>query len=105
MIVIFVDMLEDFLRFLEQRIMDEVFYEYKERTSSDLSINNKIEIVLHFLSKLENFLVLYETKLTLENFTPSDIDQQIIRKLKEVFKKHEIKLIKGKIREIFLSYS
>lgn len=105
MIVLFIDNIQDFASFLEKRITDEVFYEYKESTSSDISIIGKIEIILHFLSKVEDFLVLYETRLLLSDVNASKIEDQVFSKLKEVFEKFEIKLIKGKIREIFLSYS
>ncbi len=103
--MLFIDNLEDFLNFLGKRLIDEVFYEYKESTSSELSNLGNVEIILHFLSKIENSIVLYETKVLLDNLNTTNIDKQVFAKLKDVFNKFEIKLIKGKIREIFLSYS
>ena len=63
MIVIFIDNIENFLTFLDKRIMDQVFYEFKEvKNNADLSRESKIEIILHFLAKVEDHLILYETK-------------------------------------------
>ena len=63
MIVIFIDNIENFLSFLDKRIMNGVFYEFKEiKNEIDLSTHVKIEIILHFLAKAGDTLVLYETK-------------------------------------------
>ena len=45
--------------------MNEIFYEFKEVPSPDLSSNVDIEIILHFLSKVEEYIVLYETKINI----------------------------------------
>ena len=46
--------------------MNEVYYEYKEnKTNNDLSSDINIEIILHFLSKVEEVIILYETKNTI----------------------------------------
>ena len=46
--------------------MNEVFYEYKEiKAKDDLSSELNIEIILHFLSKVEEVILLYETKISL----------------------------------------
>ena len=108
MIVIFIDNIENFLSFLEKRIMDEVFYEFKEiKSESDLSTNIKIEIILHFLAKAGDTLVLYETRHPIPKPVNSDIDSIVINTLQKIFDQIDVslKLIKGKIREIFLSYS
>ena len=108
MIVIFVDNIENFVDFLEtKRIMDEIFYEFKEvKRQTDLSSEVEIEIILHFLSKIEDsYLTLYETKLTISKSSNSDSDEKVIIELKKLFETQGIKLVKGKIREIFLSYS
>ena len=43
--------------------MDEVFYEFKEiKNDTDLSLEVKIEIILNFLAKAKDTLILYETK-------------------------------------------
>ncbi len=88
--------------------MNEIFYEFKEmKTENDLSSEINIEIILHFLSKVEEFIVLYETKINLNKSGTSDTSQEVINELKRIFNKVDssLSLIKGKIREIYLSYS
>ena len=88
--------------------MNEIFYEFKEmKTENDLSSEINIEIILHFLSKVEEFIVLYETKIDLNKSGTSDTGQEVINELKRIFSKVDssLSLIKGKIREIYLSYS
>ena len=88
--------------------MDEVFYEFKEiKSETDLSTNIKIEIVLHFLAKAGDTLILYETRQTIPKSVNSDNDTIVINTLQKIFDQIDVslKLIKGKIREIFLSYS
>jgi len=88
--------------------MDEVFYEFKEiKNETDLSINIKIEIILHFLAKAGETLVLYETKQTIPKPVNSDSDSNVVDTLQKIFDQVDtsLKLMKGKIREIFLSYS
>jgi len=107
LIVIFSDNIDDFISFLEKRIMNEIFYEFKEITGVDLASKVNIEIILHFLAKVENHLILYETKQFISKSSISDIDEEVITSLQKIF--HEVNpslnLVKGKIREIFLSYS
>lgn len=108
MIVIFIDNLENFIEFLKKRIMNEIFYEFKENPSlSDLSSEVEIEIILHFLAKVEGNLILYETKQSITKPSNSNIDEEVINSLGNIFNKVDpsLTLIKGKIREIFLSYS
>ena len=108
MIVIFIDSIEDFLKFLERRISNEIFYELKEnKINTEISSPHTLEIILHFLAKLGDNTVLYETKQTLSNIEVNQKDENIIIKLEEIFKQVDpsISLIKEKIREIFLSYS
>ncbi len=96
------------MRFLEKRAMNEIFYEFKEiKSQSDLSSTANIEIILHFLAKVENNLILYETKQLISKSKNSDSDKEVIHTLKNVFQNVDssMSLIKGKIREIFLSYS
>ena len=108
MIVIFIDNIENFLSFLDKRIMNEVFYEFKEiKNETDLSTHIKIEIILHFLAKAGDILILYETKQTIPKPVNSDNDTNVVNTLQKIFVQvdNSLKLIKGKIREIFLSYS
>jgi len=86
--------------------MNEVYYEYKEiKTNNDLSSDINIEIILHFLSKVEEVIILYETKISLIKSYGSDIGKEIITELSKIFDQDDMRIIKGKIREIFLSYS
>jgi beta-xylosidase len=63
LIVIFVDKIDNFLQFIEKRVMNEIFYEFNEiKSQADLLSKNNIEMILHFLAKIENNLILYETK-------------------------------------------
>jgi len=88
--------------------MDEVFYEFKEiKKDIDSSVRVKIEVVLHFLAKVGDTLVLYETRQTIPKSVNSDNDSTVIDSLQKIIDQIDdsLKLIKGKIREIFLSYS
>ncbi|MBY9011151.1 MAG: hypothetical protein KGD70_02125 [Candidatus Lokiarchaeota archaeon] len=88
--------------------MDEVFYEFKEiKNDTEISINVKIEIILHFLAKVGDTLILYETRQIVPKPANSDNDSLVIDTLQKIFDQIDVslKLIKGKIREIFLSYS
>ena len=108
MIVIFIDNIENFLSFLDKRIMNQVFYEFKEiKEESDLSKEIKIEIVLHYLAKIGDTLILYETRQKISKTVNSDSDSEVVNSLQNIFDKADtsLKLVKGKIREIFLSYS
>ena len=108
MIVIFIDNIENFLSFLDKRIMDQVFYEFKEiKDETDLSKEIKIEIILHYLAKIGDTLILYETRQKISKDINSNSDSDVINTLQNIFDKADtsLKLVKGKIREIFLSYS
>ena len=86
--------------------MNEVFYEYKEiKAKDDLSSEINIEITLDYLSKVSEVLILYETKISLIKPSGSDIGEEIIGELQKIFNQVDVRITKGKIREIFLSYS
>jgi len=108
LIVIFVDNIEDFLKkeHLEKRVMDEIFYEIKEvKNEMDISTKTNSEIVLHYLAKVSDRLILYETK---QDITKSrNSEKEVIQALQKIFNQvnPSLKFCKGKIREIFLSYS
>jgi hypothetical protein len=88
--------------------MNEIFYEFKEvKSQADLTSNVEIEIILHFLSKLEEFLALFETKFKISKSSTTNSDEDVINELQKIFLKVDptLTLVKGKIREIFLSYS
>lgn len=107
MIVIFCDKIDDFITFLEKRTMNEIFYEFKEITSDSLVSQTNIEIVLHFLAKVESTMILYETKQIITKSKNTDSDVEVVKTLKILFGSVDpsLSLIKGKIREIFLSFS
>ena len=107
MIVIFCDKIDDFITFLEKRTMNEIFYEFKEITSDSLISQINIEIILHFLAKVESTMILYETKQIITKSKNSDLDLEVVKTLKSLFGSVDpsLSLIKGKIREIFLSFS
>ncbi len=108
MIVIFVDNLENFIEFLKLRIMNEVFYEIKEcKNQSEVKNENKYEIILHFLAKVDQNTILYETKQIISKSATNLIEKHTIASLEEIIQKVDtsLYLVKGKIREIFLSYS
>lgn len=87
--------------------MNEIFYEFKEITSNSLVSQVNIEVVLHFLAKVDNSMILYETKQIITKSKNSNIDIEVVKTLKSLFENVDptLNLIKGKIREIFLSYS
>jgi len=90
--------------------MNEVFYELKRsKSNDDLSSDVKIELILHFLSKVEEFMVLFETKVDISKskHSTSNEGQEIIVELQKIFNQVDssISLVKGKIREIYLSFS
>jgi len=88
--------------------MNQVFYEFKEiKDETDLSKEMKIEIVLHYLAKIGDTLILYETSQKISKLADSNSDLDVINTLQNIFDKADtsLKLVKGKIREIFLSYS
>ncbi|MBD3255996.1 MAG: hypothetical protein GF383_12950 [Candidatus Lokiarchaeota archaeon] len=109
MIVVFIDKLEDFVSFLDRRLMDEVFYEFKEGKTYELTSRKENDIILHFLSKVEEYIVLYETSVNYykEGKKGTQDEEKFINELQNIFRKVEnsIILVKGKIREIYLSYS
>jgi len=108
LIVITVDKIENFINFLDRRVMNEIFYEYNEiKNEQDLTCECEIEIILHFLGKIEEFLVLYGTQLKLKKKTNSEVEQLVIDELKKIFNQVDpnLLLVKGKIKEVFISYS
>jgi hypothetical protein len=102
--------LEDFIKFLEKRITDYIFFEIKEVSQeNDLNSQKNTEITMHFLGSLpESYgLVLYETKLKFSSKDIGNSEDLIIKEMQKVLDitNLNIKLIKGKIREIYISYS
>ncbi len=108
MIVIFCDSIDDFLTYLDRRIMNEIFYEIKEMKNHDnLSTNIIAEIILHFLAKVSDTLILYETKQSLIKSDNPNNEKEVIQAIEKIFQgvDQSLSLIRGKIREVFISYS
>lgn len=87
--------------------MNEIFYEIKKiKNQVNLSSDVASEIVLHFLAKISDTLILYETKQNITKSSDSS-SEKVIQSLQKIFRDVDpsLKLVKGKIREIFLSYS
>ena len=88
--------------------MNEIFYEIKE-IKNEVVMSRKLnsEIVLHYLARVSNTLVLYETKQDITQSNESNSRNEVIQSLQNIFSQVDasLKLVKGKIREIFLSYS
>ena len=94
MLVIYLDEIEDFVRFLDRRVMNEIFYEI----TPDI---NSASIALHFLGQVGEMIVLYETRIEVRAGKQTE---EVLKEIRETFSTiGEIELIKGKIREIFIS--
>jgi hypothetical protein len=88
--------------------MDEVFYEIKEcKNHTEGKEQNKFEIILHFLAKVDQNTILYETKQTVSRSKNDLIEKEVINSLQGILHQADstLHLMKGKIREIILSYS
>jgi len=88
--------------------MNHIFYEIKEiKNHVNITSGINSEIVLHFLAKISNTVILYETKQKITESSDSNGCEEVIQSLQNIFSQVDpsLKLVKGKIREIFLSYS
>ncbi len=96
MLVIYLDDIEDFVRFLDRRSMNEIFYEVNPDPSA-----NSANIALHFLGQVGEMIVLYETRIEVR---AGKQVEEVLKEIRETFSTiGEIELTKGKIREIFIS--
>ncbi|MFX1293658.1 MAG: hypothetical protein ACFFD2_02190 [Promethearchaeota archaeon] len=96
MIIIKIEKLEDFVSFLNRRLGDEIFYEF---VSSDANLNTKV--LLYYLAKIDTLNVIYQVELKF----PMIRNKDIIKKKLDEFEFGAIKLIPGKLREIYMSIS
>lgn len=96
MIIIKVENIEDFVSFLNRRLGDEIFFEF-----IDIGTNLNIKVVLYYLAKIDTLNVIYQMEL---NF-PKVRDKAAIKKKLDEFEFGDIKLIPGKLREIYMSIS
>jgi hypothetical protein len=87
--------------------MNEIFYEIKEIKNQSVEEEITKELVIHYLAKISDTLILYETKQRIMKSYNSNNLEAVIKNLQKIF--HEVdpslSLIKGKIREIYISYS
>lgn len=87
--------------------MNEIFYEIKEVKNQRVEDQITKEIIIHYLAKISDTLILYETKQSLMKSYESNNLQEVVNNLQKLF--HEVdpalSLVKGKIREIYISYS
>ena len=79
--------------------MHEIFYEFKEITSNTLISTINIEIILHFLAKVDSSLILYETKQVLSKSRNLNMDEEVVNTLEKIFKeKNSNVLIDGEFQ-------
>ena len=97
MIVIYLEHFENFIKFIERRIVDEIFYEIR-RPDPELKMSYKI--LFHFLGNVGTLNCIYETEIELNQVSSRD---ELLSRMKKMFAEHEINLIEGKVREVFLS--
>ncbi len=89
-------------------MMNQIFYEIKEiKNHVNLTSGVNWEIVLHFLAKISNTVILYETKQKITKSSDSNSREEVVQSLQNIFSQVDpsLKFVKGKIREIFLSYA
>ncbi|HUX98593.1 MAG TPA: hypothetical protein VMV49_03510 [Candidatus Deferrimicrobium sp.] len=96
MIIIRVEKVEDFVSFLNRRLGNEIFYEFNE-SSAEIGTN----VILYYLAKIDVINVVYQVEL----FFPKVRDKELIKKKLDEFEFGDIRLIPGKIREIYMSIS
>lgn len=105
MIVFNLEKLEDFMYSLPRNITKEVFfYIDEESTHPEFHQSEETRLILHFLGKINEQLTgLYQTRLTFPKSLKKD---KIYTEMKKVFEEQgDIKLISGKISEIYYSIS
>lgn len=95
MIIITVENLQDFFYFLKNRISDEIFYYFYLKI-----IENEKRVFLNFLGKLDAVIILYQIILKLPFFSEEKIKEEL-----DKINLGNIKIIQGKITEMFISIS
>jgi hypothetical protein len=105
MIVFNLKNLEDFIHFLQRKITDVYFYIDEDSHYPEFPGKDEIKLTLHFLGKINDSALngLYQTQLF---FSKSLSEETIFLKMQDVFKQTgDIKLISGRISEIYYSIS
>jgi len=104
MIVFTIQQLDDFISLIPKAVTEEIYFTV-ERDKGDLDNPGKgdINVILHFIGVIgEHGIGLYQTSL---NFPRSLSNESIYEEMKKAFIQTEIKLIRGKITEMFFSVS
>jgi hypothetical protein len=96
MIIIKVEKVEDFVSFLDRRLGNEILYEFVD--SGDPMGTT---VILYYLAKIDPLNVIYQVDL----FFPKIRDKNEIKKKLDEFQFGQIRLVPGKLREIFMSIS
>ena len=105
MIVFNLKNLEDFIHFLQRKITDVYFYIDEDSKYPEFPGRDEIKLTLHFIGKINDSALtgLYQTQLF---FSKSLSEETIFQKMKDVFEQAgDIKLISGRISEIYYSIS
>ncbi|MHA1376843.1 MAG: hypothetical protein ACTSRG_00550 [Candidatus Helarchaeota archaeon] len=99
MIIIHLDDLNDFASFLEKRISNEIFFEFI-KPEPEL---NGLKVQLQYLGVMNNTNILFTTHLDF----PKIKDKEAVKnKLKEIkISELDLRLVHGKIRELYISIS
>ena len=95
LIIIKVENLDDFAAFLNRRLGDEIFYEFMEGSGIDTIV------VLYYLARIDTLNVIYQVELKF----PGVRDRAAIKEKLDEFEFGDIRLIAGKLREIYFSIS
>ncbi|MBS7249379.1 MAG: hypothetical protein QXR19_07905 [Candidatus Jordarchaeaceae archaeon] len=95
MIFLRVEKLEDFLYLLDRRVEDEVYIEIDPGKDES---TKKQKVCLSFFGKIDQMMILHQIVLETKKNA-----REIIETLGETFKKYNVRLIEGRIREIMLS--
>lgn len=105
MIVFNLKNLEDFIHFLQRKITDVYFYIDEDSKYPEFPRRDEIKLTLHFIGKINDSALtgLYQTQLF---FSKSLSEETIFQKMSLVFDQAgDIKLISGRISEIYYSIS
>ncbi|MHA1339709.1 MAG: hypothetical protein ACTSRZ_06145 [Promethearchaeota archaeon] len=104
MIIFEIEELEDFMKLLQKRINDEIFFYIKdEKDTQEFPAGSEYEVILHFLGKIDDSRIgLFQTKLTFSRMDPKD---KVFSEIKRVFEQNTaIKLVRGRISEGYISF-
>ena len=96
MIIIRLEKIDDFVSFLNRRIGDEILYEFVENPSNLGSC-----VILYYLARIDTLNVIYQMELEFPNVR----DREAIKQKLNEIEFGEIRLIPGRLREVYFSIS